>query len=141
VVVLIVREFEDLMLAHSEDVSLGELVGFSNQLEQAGFTPIVNRKGCFMEITFEEPSLKQVVQRGLAIITGKRLVLSKPQKAAFKPIAPKLKSPDVCPHCGLALKANFSQVNKDCFKKLFRDKNTEISIHGVRVAKYSQGGF
>jgi len=133
---MIVNDFEWLILTHEKEVSLKEFVGFSKQLDQAGFTPIVTRKGCFMEISFEEPTLKQLIQRGIATITGKRLNLTKMQKIVYKEATPKIKSPNICPHCGLALKANFFQVNKDCFGKAFRDLNTEISIKGVRVAKY-----
>ena len=130
---MIVRDFEDLMLAHESNLSLGEFVEFSKQLDRAGFTPIVARKGCFMEITYEEPTLKQLFQRGIAFLTNKRLHLTKVQKCLFLNNTPKVKAPSVCPHCGLALKANYFQL-ENSFGKYFCYKDKEISIKGMRVA-------
>lgn len=84
VVALIVKDFEKLMNAYSKEMSLGEFVGFAEQLEEAGYIFSVNTTSKGITLLYEKPSFRLILKRLIALITSKRLKLTSWQKYALQ---------------------------------------------------------
>lgn len=77
------RDFEELVLEHESELSLGDFVGFSKQLASAGYVLKVGNKVNCLDIGFEKPRVVDLLKRFVALVTDKKLLLTQDQRFVF----------------------------------------------------------